>query len=117
VRINVENSSFFLAELPEAVEIFEGECLRLEVKCTKIVTRFSWWKEAVNLNAKEDKYKKDKLVYVYEVKSAKVSDAGVYEFRCEEGSGKAFSKCSVVVKSRPEKLVKSLSDLGTVKVI
>lgn len=116
VKINVENSNFFLSELPESIEIFEGELLKLELKCIKIVSKFSWIKDGANLTVKEDKYKKDKLVYAFEVKSAKGTDAGVYEFHCEEGSGKAFSKCTVTVKTKPEKLLKSLNDLGQVKV-
>jgi len=105
VVINVENSNFFLSQLPESLEIMEGEALKLSCKCTKIVSSFEWLKDDVNLNVKDEKYKKDKLVYGFEVKSAKLSDSGVYEFRCAEGSGRDSCKCVVTVKAKPEKIM------------
>lgn len=113
VMLNVENSNFFLLELPEMLEVYEGEMIKLAVKCTKIVSEFTWTKNGEKLVVKEDKYKKDKLSYLFEVKQAKESDAGDYVFSCEHG--KASCKCTVTVKVKPEKLVKSLGDLVKVK--
>jgi len=111
VVINVENNSFFLSELPESLEVCEGEAVRLSCKCTKIVSSFEWLKDGAKLAFKEDKYKKDKLVYSFEVKAAKLSDTGMYEFRCAEGSGKGASQCAVTVKERPEKIVAGLKNV------
>ena len=117
--IEVISSHLFALELPERVELFEQEPLKLQVKSNQAIKAYFWLKDSAKISDK-DKLKTEKLTYIFNLPSAKLSDGGVYEFVCDDfkdkaGSIKNATKCSVVVKPKPEKQLKSLTDLGVVK--
>lgn len=120
--INVMNKNLFCMELPESIEIFEQEPLRLQVKCNQPIQNYHWLKDAEKVQSGEPP-KSDRMSFAFTIPEAKLSDAGTYEFLCADfkkkensDSIKSSSKCIVTIKKRPEKQVKSLNDLGTIKI-
>ena len=114
IDFKVLDKNLFIVELPETLELIEEEPLRLQVKCNQPVNVYKWLKDDQKLTVREEKLRPDKTVFAFNIASSKVSDSGAYEFVCEEFNAK--SRCIVTVKPKPEKLVRGLDDLGTVRV-
>ena len=122
LEISCLPSNLFTVELPERLEIFEEEPLKLQVKCIMSPKNFEWLKDSETINKKE-RLTSVNSTFIYTVSNAKMSDSGVYEFICKDFAEKqkfetmkCSSKCLVVVKKVPEKQIKSLNDLGLVRV-
>jgi hypothetical protein len=122
LEISVLPSNLFNVELPERLEIFEEEALKLQVKCIMSPKNFEWLKDSETITKKE-RLTSVNSTFIYSVSNAKMSDSGVYEFICKDFNEKqkfetmkCSTKCLVVVKKVPEKQIKSLNDLGLVRV-
>ena len=119
LNIQVLPKDLFTLALPEKIELFEGERLNLEVKLNKPVNQVNWSKDTESLKLSPTSFINEKLAYSVLISQVKLEDAGKYRFECDElddNNEKYFSECLVIVKPKPEKLVKSLKDLGTVRV-
>ncbi|CAF0740265.1 unnamed protein product [Brachionus calyciflorus] len=115
---DVISENIFNLELPEFLEILEGECLELKVKCNQKISVYHWEKDSIKYSIKSN-LKSNDLSYTLKITESVLSDSGVYVFICDEFNDKPVknsTKCTVTVKPRPEKQIKSLNDLGTIRV-
>ena len=116
LQFDVTSKNLFSLELPETLEVFVDETIKLEVKTNQPIFTFQWYKNSEKLYLpSSSSSKQQQLSYIFSVKSAKLSDTGIYKFVCEDQFSSAdiqtHSKCNVTVKERPEKLTKALGDL------
>jgi hypothetical protein len=124
LNIEVLSRNLFVMEMPEKLELFEGEPLKLQVKCNQQIINYYWLKDDEKLSYREDqKNKVEKLTFMFSISAAKLADSGAYEFVCDDFKErtqnaqliKTRSKCDVLVKPKQERQIKSLNDLGTIR--
>lgn len=121
LQFDIVSKNLFTLELPESIEVYEDEPIKLEVRSNQIIVAFQWYKNKERAYSQVPQAKRSQQpIYTFVVKNAKLSDAGVYEFVCEDAVAsvevKTRTQCQVVVKERAERQVKSLNDLGVVRV-
>jgi hypothetical protein len=119
LTFEVTASNIFTLELPETLEVYLDEQLKLEVKSSQSLIVYKWIKDGKKVNSPVSNSTRQQLIYSFVVKNAKLSDSGLYEFVCEDQfrpEMKTKTQCMVTVKERTERQIKSLKDLGTVRV-
>ncbi len=118
LKFDVKTKNIFALELPESIEVTENEPVQLQVKCNQVLQAFHWLKDQQNFNLHPTKV--DRSNYTLKIEKAKLSDAGVYEFVCDEfesvKGAKHSTRCKLSVKALPEKQIKSLNDLGVLRI-
>ena len=114
LNFDVLNNQLILNRLPEKLELFENELLNLEVGFTRPVKFHEWTKDSKALTNKSLKIKNGKLTESISIPSVKIEDGGVYDFKCSDDndSEKHSTFCEVIVKERPEKILKPLKDIS-----
>ncbi|RMZ96414.1 obscurin 1, partial [Brachionus plicatilis] len=118
IKILVIEDIIFNQELPEALEILEGETLDLILETNQKLKLYHWEKDMQPLKINSI-LSADNLSHSLKIPDSKLQDAGTYAFICDdfpEKQLKNVTKCRVTIKQRPEVQIKSLYDLGTVVV-